>query len=184
MRVPLGGALGARRTQEGAADFAYRIVARSVNNVHRGHVLIQEVAPDGNGIAATAIILFNGDTGCIAGTWGTETATPAEEKNYSLEERRGTWKRQILKWDAWSEVRERKRKPASHTRVILTAVISLICCSSCTKQHTTPISTSKAARGSDVVFLLSTRESYSAASLQGISPQEMHNPTPLQHASN
>jgi len=76
--------------RKGAADFAYRIVARSVNNVHRGHVLIQEVAPDGNGIAATAIILFNGDTGCVAGTWRTETATPAEEKKYNFEERRGT----------------------------------------------------------------------------------------------
>lgn len=87
------------------------------------------------------------------------------------------------------EVRERKRKPASHTRLILTA---LICWSSCTKKHTTHISTSKAARGSDVVFLLSTRESYSAASLQGITAwwswdlslgDTVHSPTP-QHTSN
>jgi len=53
---------------EGVADSPYCIVARCVNDVHRGHILIQEVAPDGNGVAATAIVLFNGDTRRVAGT--------------------------------------------------------------------------------------------------------------------
>lgn len=81
------------------ADSPYRVVARRVHNVHRGHVLIQEVAPDGDGVAATAVVLFNGDTGRVAGTRGTETATSAEGKKMGLR-KRGAWERLGLEWSA------------------------------------------------------------------------------------
>lgn len=130
----------------------YRIMTRSINDVHRGHILIQEVAPDGNGIAATAIILLNGDARCIAGTWGTETATSAEEKKWERFEERGTWKRLTFRVECL-EMRERKGDPARHTGLILTEMVSFSCWSSCTKQHTNHVSASKRGTGLKCSFL-------------------------------
>lgn len=149
---------------KGVADSAYCIMAGCVNNVHRGHVLIQEVAPDGNGIAATAIILFNGDTRCIAGTWRTETATSAEEKN-SFEEKRNMeetgFRVECL------EIRERQTLHATLASSQQQSFPSLV---GALAQNSTQLmfQHQKGALGSDVVFLPSTRESYSATSPQGI----------------
>lgn len=78
------------------------------------------MAPDGNGIAATAIILFNGDAGCIAGPGGTEAATSAGEKDSSEE------KRNVEETGFRVECLRKKGKtdPACHTGLISTAVIS------------------------------------------------------------
>lgn len=84
------------------------------------------MAPDGNGIAATAIILLNGNTGCIAGTRGTETATSTEEKKKESFEERGTWKRLAFRVECL-EMRERKGDPARHTGLVLTAMVSFSC---------------------------------------------------------
>lgn len=75
-------------------------MARRVHDVHRGHVLIQEVAPDGDGVAAAAVVLFDGDAGRVAGTRGTETATSAGGQNVGLR-KRGARKRLGLERSAY-----------------------------------------------------------------------------------
>lgn len=52
----------------------HRIMAGGVYYVHRSHVLIQEMTPDGNGIAATAVVLLDGDSWGKAGPRGTQAA--------------------------------------------------------------------------------------------------------------
>lgn len=56
-------------------------MAGSVDNVHGGHVLIQEVAPDGDGVAATAVVLLDGDAGSVARTRRAQAATSAGGKH-------------------------------------------------------------------------------------------------------
>lgn len=52
----------------------HRIVTGGVDDVHCGHVLIQEVTADGNRIATTAVVFLDGDTRGESGSCRTKTA--------------------------------------------------------------------------------------------------------------
>lgn len=52
----------------------HRVVAGRVDDVHRGHVLVQEVASNGDGVAAAAVVFLDGDSGGEAGPGGAQAA--------------------------------------------------------------------------------------------------------------
>lgn len=121
-------------------------MAGSVDNVHGGHVLVQEVAPDGDGVAATAVVLLDGDTGSVARTRRAQAATSAGGK-HGFE-----GKRLDLEWHSQRKWKGRPSKPHPNG-------------SECQEKDKTQSSLKNL--GSGAVFLLSTRESYNATSPQG-----------------
>lgn len=132
---------------KGVWDCPYGIVAGSVDNVHGGHVLIQEVAPDGDGVAATAVVLLDGDAGSVARTRRAQAATSAGGKHGF--EGKGL----DLEWHSKRKGKGRRSKPHPYG-------------SECQVKDKTTKQPQNL--GSGAVFLLSTRESYNAASTQGI----------------
>lgn len=52
----------------------HRIMTGGVDDVHCGHVLIQEVTADGNRIATTAVVFLDGDTRGESGSCRAKTA--------------------------------------------------------------------------------------------------------------
>lgn len=71
-RTKAGGRLHAGLAQ--LAPASHRVVAGGVDDVHRGHVLVQEVAPDGNGVAATAVVFLDGHSRGKPGPCGAQAA--------------------------------------------------------------------------------------------------------------
>lgn len=71
-RTKAGGRLHAGLAQPAPAS--HRVVAGGVDDVHRGHVLVQEVAPDGNGVAATAVVFLDGHSRGKPGPCGAQAA--------------------------------------------------------------------------------------------------------------
>lgn len=56
------------------APVPHRIMAGGVDDVHRGHVLVQEVAPDCDGVAAAAVVFLDGHSRGKPGPCGTQAA--------------------------------------------------------------------------------------------------------------
>lgn len=133
----------------GVWDCPYSVVAGSVDDVHGGHVLVQEVAPDGDGVAAAAVVLLDGDARSVARARRAQAATPAGGKHSS------EGKRLHLEWHSFPLgipfLQNSKPHPTGSER-----------------QVKGKITNKPQNLGSGAVSFSSSRESCNAASCQGI----------------